>query len=95
MAGLDLFAPALQHRFHLHRELITQRTVDQTMVEGQRKIASGPYGDGVVHYHRLLHDAADPQNGYLRLVDHRRCEQAAEASEIGDGESPALYLVRL
>src|SRR5215471_12578438 len=94
-ARLYLFAPVLQHRFHFHGELISQRPVDQTVVEGQREIASGADRDGFVHHHRLLHDAPYAENRHLRLINYGRGEEAAEAAEIGDGESSALDLVWL
>src|SRR5579863_7275113 len=65
------------------------------MIEGERQIGYGTDGNGVVNHHRLFLHGADAENGYLRLIDDRRSENTAEASEIRDGECPTLYFIRL
>src|SRR5260221_10714355 len=88
----DFFAPVFEDRFHLLRELVAQRAVDQAMVEGERQVAHRTDGDGVVEHHWNLLDGPDAQNGHLRLVDDRRREHAAEAAKVGNGEGPGLNL---
>src|ERR1700687_2794019 len=80
----NLFAPVFEDRLHFGGELVGQRAVDQAVIEGQGEVAHRADGDGIVDHHRLLFDAAHAQDGYLRLVDHGRREDAAEAAEVGD-----------
>src|ERR1017187_731394 len=91
----NLFGPAFQHLLDLRHELIGEGAIDQAMVEGEREMADAADGDGVVDHHGSLVDRADAHDGDLRLVDHRRAHQTAEAAEVGDGESPAGHLVGL
>src|ERR1700722_16137565 len=90
----DLLSPPFQNRFHLRRELIRQRPIDQAMIERQREIGDGPDRYRIVDHDRSFLDCAHTQNRHLRLIDYRRREHAAEAPEIGDRESPSLHLFR-
>src|SRR5258708_5640460 len=78
----DLFGPVFQRRFNFRCELVGQRAVDQPVIEGQRQIAHGSNGDRVLNDDRLFFHGADAQDGYLRLVDYRRREHAAETAEV-------------
>ena len=79
----------------LRHEAVGVGPVHQAVVEGQREVAHGPDGDGVVAHHRPLLDGPDPEDGHLRLVDDRRAEEAAEDAGVRDGEGPALHLLDL
>ena len=63
------------------------------MVERQRQVDHGPDRDGVVADHRALLDGAHAENRYLRLIDDRGSQQAAEDARVGDGERTALHVV--
>src|SRR5581483_8165121 len=88
------FCPSLQHRFHFRGELIGERAIDQAVIEGEREIAGGADGDSVVDDHGLLHHAARAEDRDLRLVDYGRCEDAAETTEVGNGERSDLDHIR-
>src|SRR5262245_59214134 len=72
------FRPALERGFHLARELIRHRPVDQPMVEAQRQVADRPDRDGVVDNHRLLLHYSRPKNRHLRLINDGSRDHAAE-----------------
>src|ERR1700733_5080080 len=58
-------------------------------------MADGANGDGVIYYYWSLIDGSDAQDGNLRLIDDGRANQAAEAAEIGNGESSAHHFIGL
>src|SRR5581483_3898396 len=91
----NFFAPVFEDLFDFRHELVGEGAVDQAMVEAQREVADGADGDGVVDDDGRLVDGADSHDRDLRLVDHRRADQAAEAAEVRDGECPTLDFVGL
>ena len=69
--------------------------VNQTMVVAEGEVAHRPHGDHVVDDDNALVDAADGEDGHLRLIDDRQSEQRAEDAGVGDGERPALHFLGL
>src|SRR5271165_3020812 len=91
----DLLRPFLENRFYFGGELIAERSVDQPVIEGEREKGLGANCNGVVDHNGDLLDRADSKDGHLRLVDYRCCEDAAEASEVCDGEGAGLHFIGL
>src|SRR5439155_3766800 len=70
--------PLLEPALHPPHKLVRHGAVDDAMVERQRQVDHGPDRDGVVADHRALLDGAHAENRYLRLIDDRGSEQAAD-----------------
>ena len=63
------------------------------MVEGGGQVHHAADGDGVIDDYGLFGDRAATENRNLRLIDHRRREERAEAAEVGDRERPAADFI--
>src|SRR3974390_476506 len=67
------------------------------MIERQRQIAFGAYGDAFLrpdsHYADATFDFSDPEDGHLWLVDDdRRCEQTSANAVIRDRKGAAAHV---
>src|SRR5690349_17443627 len=88
----------LQPGFDVGHEAIGIGTIHDAVIEREREQSFGPDGDhiGAVHGddRGLFFDAADAQNGSLRLIDDGGADRRAEYAGVGDGERPFLDLIR-
>src|SRR5581483_632412 len=92
----NIGGPVFQNGLDFLAELVRQRAVDQTMVEGERQVRLRSDSDGIAFYHGgHFFDCAHSKNRDLRLVDYRRGENAAKTAEVRDRECAALHFLRL
>src|SRR5277367_6918759 len=82
----DAFRPIFPGMLQYGPELVGYGAVYYPGIVGERQVDHAANGDRVVNYYRALFDGAQAQDGYVRLIDYRQTEQAAEDSGIGDGE---------
>ncbi len=81
----DVFGPVLQGVFYLGHELACVSAVDDAVIEAERQANDATDGDriGAVFIgddEGLFEEAADAEDGGLRLGDHGRAELFAEDS---------------
>ena len=68
----------LKEADHVLSEGCAHVTVDDSMVEGEAKAHDVPDNDLIVSYDRCLFHLVNSENGYLRIVHHRRGEEATQ-----------------
>src|ERR1041385_9247507 len=81
------------------QELVRDCTVDDAMIERDRKVRARSDRDDILpvrtcqHFRAFL-DRSDPEYRDLRLIDDRWAQQRAKNSRIGDGERSFLHFFR-
>ncbi len=95
----DVFGPVLEVSFEVRHELAGVCSVDDAVIEAERKALDVTDGDRVVSVLvgedlGFLVEATDAEDGSLRLVDDRRAELLAEDAGVGESEGAAGDFVR-
>src|SRR3989442_10909529 len=86
--------PRLQVLLDAAEELGGRGPVDDAMVPRHRDVDHVPDGDGITDHHRPLLHRVERQDGALGRVDDGHADDGTEGAGGGDGERPALDVVR-
>src|SRR5579862_3966967 len=94
----DRAVPVFKGALQLEHELAGVGAVDEAVIEAEAVVLHGADGDGVVAFgigedDRLFAQAADREDGGLRLVDDGRAEFAAKDAWVGEGEGGSANFV--
>ena len=95
----DVFVPVFQIGLEVGHELARVGAVDDAVIEAKSEALDRADADEVVAVFvgddfGFLVEAADAEDGALRLVDDRRAELLAEDARVGEGEGASGDLVR-
>ena len=85
----------LKCRANVLAELISDGTVNETVVIGQGKKTNRADREGIVNDEGCLLHGPQAKDGNVWLVDYRGCEDGSEYSKVGDGKRASFHFLRL